>query len=292
MDLVKKKIAAVIVTYNRKEKLKECVEAILSQKYPIYKIFIIDNASTDGTYDYISEILNNHIEIEYIKMRENLGGSGGFHIGFEKAVNSKPDYIWACDDDAINEDDTLYKLMSFALKNKKGCYTANIIVNNKSVFHNKSEYFFNKDCSEIDQVGFGSFIVPINAVEKVGIPRGDLFIYYDDTEYCIRLRSKGYKIYCVTKAFVMHPQNFISQNYKNLFNLKKIHFFNTPNFREYYCYRNAILIYKYPSKFKYIFKGIQFFIRCCLFQRHSCKMALLAIFHGIIGKSGKVYNLK
>ena len=51
----KKKVCAVVVTYNRKALLLECVQAILRQSYPIEKIVIIDNASTDQTEEYLEE---------------------------------------------------------------------------------------------------------------------------------------------------------------------------------------------------------------------------------------------
>lgn len=79
------KTAAIIVTYNRKELLLRCIEAVSTQSSLPNAIFIIDNASTDGTEDLLRDkgIINrkklyNGIDIEYHNTKTNGGGSLGF----------------------------------------------------------------------------------------------------------------------------------------------------------------------------------------------------------------------
>ena len=57
-------VIAIIVTYNRKELLKESIEALLQQTYKNFDILVIDNASTDGTYETISSYIDNN-QIKY-----------------------------------------------------------------------------------------------------------------------------------------------------------------------------------------------------------------------------------
>ena len=92
-------IAAVVVTYNRKGLLARCLAALLAQRHPLDAIFIIDNCSTDGTYDDLltqgriapidggesiktvprTEHSTKSVEIHYVHLPENTGGAGGFH---------------------------------------------------------------------------------------------------------------------------------------------------------------------------------------------------------------------
>ena len=51
--LQKNTVTIVVVTYNRKELLKECINNILNQSFKDFSLIVIDNSSTDGTYDYI-----------------------------------------------------------------------------------------------------------------------------------------------------------------------------------------------------------------------------------------------
>ena len=97
-------VTAVVVTYNRKDLLIECLEAIQSQSYPVSSILLIDNASTDGTHDALNDkgFLKNNNFI-YCLMETNLGGAGGFHEGFRRAAKLKNDFIWIMDDDTVPE---------------------------------------------------------------------------------------------------------------------------------------------------------------------------------------------
>lgn len=74
-----KKIVACIVTFNRKEKLKNCIEALLAQVYTDFKIVIVDNASTDGTQSSLAEYIIDK-KIEYYNTGKNLGGSGRLQL--------------------------------------------------------------------------------------------------------------------------------------------------------------------------------------------------------------------
>lgn len=111
------KVAAVVVTYNRKELLRECLGGILSQTRPVDALIIVDNHSTDGTPEslkqlsFIHEIpykLNDNAEISnvvrstqvpgrdisvhYVRTRKNIGGAGGFHEGMKRACGKG--YNW------------------------------------------------------------------------------------------------------------------------------------------------------------------------------------------------------
>ena len=80
-----KKVAAIVVTYNRKELLRECLQALLAQTISNLDILLIDNASTDGTKEYIADIVEANPSICYMNTGSNLGGAGGFHYGLKKA---------------------------------------------------------------------------------------------------------------------------------------------------------------------------------------------------------------
>jgi GT2 family glycosyltransferase len=126
------KICAVIVTYNRKNLLEECLYSVLNQSLSVNGIIIVDNASTDGTCDllfkkkYIKElppkkldstwetkneinVLSKNIRIEliYIRMEINGGSSGGFYKGTKKGFEKNYDLLWLMDDDVIPEKNCL-----------------------------------------------------------------------------------------------------------------------------------------------------------------------------------------
>ncbi len=67
-------IAAVVVTYNRLELLKTNLDLLLQQRYPLDKIYIVDNASTDGTSIFCEEASTKFANVEYIRLNQNGGG--------------------------------------------------------------------------------------------------------------------------------------------------------------------------------------------------------------------------
>jgi len=128
-------VCAVVVTYNRKNLLIECLEALRKQTRPIQGIYLIDNASTDGTPElllekgYISELppqnlkepwekefivqnLTNgeEIKLHYVRMHENTGGAGGFYEGVKRGHERGYDWLWLMDDDAEPKEDALENL--------------------------------------------------------------------------------------------------------------------------------------------------------------------------------------
>ena len=108
-----KRTAAVIVTYNRKDLLLECVSAVLAQEGGAPGVIIVDNASSDGTKD----ALRAHVErgeVLYFNTGANLGGAGGFQYGIRKAVEMGYEYLWIMDDDCIPSKTALSVLLSAA----------------------------------------------------------------------------------------------------------------------------------------------------------------------------------
>lgn len=135
----KETVCAVVVTYNRKELLLECLEALLKQTYFLDAIYLIDNASNDGTREilkergYVSAILrptteplesehsikmspgNNldeEVKVHYVRMHQNVGGAGGFYEGVKRGYNKGYDWLWLMDDDSEPYEDSLMKLFS------------------------------------------------------------------------------------------------------------------------------------------------------------------------------------
>ena len=76
-------VAAIVVTYNRCELLRECIKHLKKSEYPT-DILIVDNASTDGTAQMVSEYVNN-TDVFYANTGANIGGAGGFNYGIKRA---------------------------------------------------------------------------------------------------------------------------------------------------------------------------------------------------------------
>ena len=94
-----KRISVIIPNYNYKKYLKERIDSILLQTYPIYEIIILDDCSTDDSVSLIKEIIskNKDFNIKLIKNKENSGSVfNQWKKGFENATG---DYVWIAEAD-------------------------------------------------------------------------------------------------------------------------------------------------------------------------------------------------
>ncbi len=229
------RVGTIVVTYNRKDLLKECLEAIINQTYKVASIILIDNNSTDGTYEMLcaSGLFN---QIIYRKLKQNIGGSGGFNAGFIEAEKYDYDWLWIMDDDTIPKPDCLEKLIAAkeAIEREEETtkqerpisYLASAIYGANGEFMNvpgvsrkKSgngyEYWYKYLSEGMIQIGratFVSLLISWKAVKKVGYPMRDYFIWGDDTEYTNRLTKYYGDAYLVGNSVAIHKR----KNAKNI----------------------------------------------------------------------------
>ena len=92
-------VAAVVVTYNRLPLLRQCLAALAAQTAQDLTIFLVDNASTDGTAESVAEMALPNLV--YRNTGKNLGGAGGFAYGVREAALAGYDALWLMDDDTL-----------------------------------------------------------------------------------------------------------------------------------------------------------------------------------------------
>src|SRR3954466_6009822 len=101
-------VFCAVVTHNRRELLVRCLEAIAAQTWPVDRLLVVDNASTDGTYERLADLA---LSAEYLRIERNGGGAEGFHYAVRAGLDSGADWIWLMDDDCRPEPDALKRLL-------------------------------------------------------------------------------------------------------------------------------------------------------------------------------------
>ncbi|HSA99962.1 MAG TPA: glycosyltransferase, partial [Anaerolineales bacterium] len=109
-------VLAIVVSYNRKQLLLSCINALLGQSADC-DILIVDNDSTDGTHALLVElsVLENP-RVYYLRLRENLGGAGGFATGMWYAMRQGWEWMWLMDDDALPDSHALQSILDISPK--------------------------------------------------------------------------------------------------------------------------------------------------------------------------------
>jgi rhamnopyranosyl-N-acetylglucosaminyl-diphospho-decaprenol beta-1,3/1,4-galactofuranosyltransferase len=107
-------VAAVVVTHNRLGFLQQLLPSLLAQTRPLDAVYVIDNASTDGTTAYLQETFGEHPVVRTVRLERNSGGSGGFHAGVVHAFRGGHAWLWLMDDDVEALPDGLEGLLRYA----------------------------------------------------------------------------------------------------------------------------------------------------------------------------------
>lgn len=205
-------VVAIVVTYNRKELLLENIRCLLAQKPEIPDILVVDNHSTDGTYDALETYVLNGC-IRYYDTGSNLGGAGGFQYGIRKAAELNYEYLWIMDDDCMPHPNALAELFS-ADKKLEGNYgflsskvlwkdgtLCNMNIQRSSLTKNIDD--FSGELIPAALASFVSLFVKRSVVMELGLPIKEFFIWTDDWEYTRRISLK-YPCYVATHSVVTH----------------------------------------------------------------------------------------
>lgn len=254
----KYKIIAVIVTFNRKLYVIECIKRILHQVEYSCDILVVDNGSSDGTKEEIQKISSP--SIIYINTRKNLGGAGGFFWGINYACKLGYNYVWLMDDDTFVEATALKHLVlaDRELKDNYGWLSSRVLwidgqdceMNIQRSSPYKKIRFYNKNLIPSAMASFVSLFIPVKNIDKYGLPIKEFFIWTDDWEFTRRI-SRNEKCYTVKNSQVIHamkhhlPVNIAVDSEERL-----------PRYN--YYYRNDVYLYRREGFIGWIWVFIKF----------------------------------
>lgn len=220
-------IAALVVTYNRRDLLVGCLEGAFAQTRPVDRLLLVDNASTDGTEELLRERgLLERPELTYVRLEENLGSSGGFAEGVRIAREPESDWLWLMDDDSAPAPDVLERLLdappaadpgTVALCPKVVYADGTLDLNQRGDFRRRlrplpASAYAAGDYRELGFMSFVGTLVRTSAARAIDPPMAEFFVWGDDVEYSLRLRTRG-AIRLVPEAVMVHRR--VSQSYMN-----------------------------------------------------------------------------
>jgi GT2 family glycosyltransferase len=235
MERMSLSVTAVVVTYNRADKLPTVLDRLAAQNRPADRVLVIDNASTDDTPSVLKRYADRP-EIEVVRLDSNTGGAGGFATGMRLAYEGGADFAWIMDDDCYAEPDALAELLS-------GLEAAEKQMDMRLPFACSVVQWIDGDVCEMNNPGttwdwgrllvrdlpiilvehcsFVSVLVPRWTMAQYGLPLSEYFIWFDDQEYTRRITASAPGIQCL-RSRVVHDLpvnrgvNFADVNDKNL----------------------------------------------------------------------------
>lgn len=217
------RIACALVTFNRVELLKGALAAALGQSRAPDRVFVINNASTDGTRTYLDGLGDPRVTA--IHTGTNLGGAGGFRMAIDLAVANGFDAVWLFDDDGMPDAGAL-EVLEAAL-DKSGLAVANSLVVSQtdpaqlafgliketpgyqgpSIFTVADAEAAASDGLLFDMANpFNGTLVRCAAANAIGPMRNEMFLWGDEVELMRRFIRRGHRVATVVAARHRHPQ--------------------------------------------------------------------------------------
>lgn len=236
-------LSIIIVSYNTKDLLKECLVSVYKNIGGLnHEIIIVDNGSNDGTIEMVK---NEFLEIRLIENKENLGFPKANNKGMELA---KGDYVLLLNPDTVAMAGSIDSMINFLKNNidvgavaarllnpdgtnqpsvskfpdlftlfarfciprfisnkiKKFLIKSNL---NKKLGSQVNSYFSLRNVevpTEVDDVSGACLLIGRKTIEGVGLLDDKFFLYCEDIDWCYRTRKKGWKLVYLPEARVIH----------------------------------------------------------------------------------------
>lgn len=244
-----KKIAAVVVTCNRKKLLLQCLDALANQTRKPEAILIVDNASTDGSCETLKrEGWLGREDLEMLSLPDNTGGAGGFAAGLERAVEDGADWVWMMDDDALPHADALEQLLVHGLT-PKNIYGSVAIAGNvlswpthglKDLEVGPVRYVSQlPSATDVPFVPFLGIFISSAMVRRIGLPDAGFFLAADDVDYSLRAREHNAHIVLVSASRIEHP---LSMQYQVWLPWRYLICLRLAPWKRYYDVRNRLFV--------------------------------------------------
>tara|TARA_A100001011_G_scaffold51538_2_gene49589 strand:- start:1275 stop:1976 length:702 start_codon:yes stop_codon:yes gene_type:complete len=207
-----KLVSVILSTFNSSETISTCVESVLNQTYKNIELLIVDDCSTDNTYEILDEYRKNHPQIKLFKNSENIGLTKSLNFLINK---SKGEFIARQDSDDISYLDRIEKQLKFINTYKLDGCTSRALKDGISITPRLSYYLPLKIVIKYKNPFIhGTLLIRKSTIEKIK-NYDERFYFSQDYKLLTDLLNAGYKILIMKDAlYNLNTLNNISSKYK------------------------------------------------------------------------------
>lgn len=213
-------IGVVLVNWNGWENARRNYESLIASDYDKWRVFIVDNASSDDSVEMIRRDIPDAVLIE---ISENLGFAGGCNVGIRKVLELGLEYVFLLNSDARVVPDALGKLVSTSQQlNDRGVLGSLVryfpsgqvqfMGSRRSLVSGRPHWFteaedaeqLQQDLIDTDFIFGAALFAPAEMFREVGLFDERFFLNYEETDWCYRAAALGIRCHVVTKSVVEH----------------------------------------------------------------------------------------
>jgi len=211
------KASIIVVNWNGRRYLEECLSALLAQTYSSYEIILVDNGSSDGSVEFVAERFR---QVRIIENGENLGFAAGNNVAIRVAQG---DYIVTLNNDTRAEPDWLEELVKVVetdprigmCASKMLFYHHTGILNSTGISLDVAGIAWDRRGGERDDGRerepieifgpcAGAALYRREMLDEIGLFDEDFFAYHEDVDLAWRARSRGWRCVYNPRAVVYH----------------------------------------------------------------------------------------
>lgn len=230
-------LSIIIVNYRTYNLTKKTIESVINEKHPFsYNIYVVDNASGDGSLEKLQEDFKSQVDEGVLKFIENSKNSGFSHANNKALRLSSSEYVLLLNSDTKVHDDCLEKCLNYMVGDGKiGALGCKILLpdgeldkacrrsfptpavsfyrmTGLSFLFPKSKRFGRYNLTYLDEDGTyevdslsGAFmLVRMDAINQIGPLDEDFFMYGEDIDWCYRIKQVGWKVVYHGAATITH----------------------------------------------------------------------------------------
>ena len=230
------KIFIIVLSYNVEKELQDCLTSIKNLKTPGFEleVVVVDNNSSDSS---TIKVKKNFPGVKLIENQTNLGYTGGNNVGIKYALENLADYVLIVNPDTTLDKNLLVELLNLATKEPKAGILGPKIYFAPGFEYHKDRYH-RADWGNIiwwaggvvdwnnvttihrgvDEVGLGRFtkseetdvvagavmLVKREVFEKIGLFDEKYFLYFEESDFCLRAKKAGFDLWYVPGAIAWH----------------------------------------------------------------------------------------
>jgi GT2 family glycosyltransferase len=210
------KVTVVVVNWNRKALLEECLESLRKQVYSAFSIIVVDNGSQDGSADFVK---TKYPEINVIALSQNLGFATANNLALG---NIQTDYVALLNNDAVPDTMWLKNLVAALEAHSQAGFVASkmLLYHQPDIIDRAGDAYTKAGtallrgrgmkANNFNEIAFvfgasaGAALYRMSMLNDIGMFNENFFLLYEDVDLSFRAQLKGYKCLFVPEAIVYH----------------------------------------------------------------------------------------